>query len=463
MRFPRSLHTRLTLAYAAALLIALGGFAAVSAFFLFRLYEGQLDARLHVTAIGLRAFGDDIGDRLVLDKQDAAQFMRAVTPDLDGAIFRMDGSVAVATAAGIPLAIRNAVMTSGTSTTMQTVDAGPGGGELRLALSAFGRATRVGTVAVWASTQRVDDFRRLVALVFIIAIPLIVGTAVFSAGIVTRRGLSPLRDIAALATRIEATDLSLRLNPPSEQDELGSLSATFDRMLDRLQAAFARQRRFTADASHELRAPLSVIRAESDLALARRRQPEEYQRALESIASEADRLEELIDDLLALARAESGWPQVETAVDLAPLVKEAVQRLDAVARSRGVRVEPDIADGAVVAGDPSALARVPLALLHNGVKYARDGGYVRVQLRRDDGDVRLTVVDDGAGFTKDGLKRATERFWRDDRVRGRGGSGLGLAIVRAIVEQAGGEIELGNAPNAGAQVNVRFPAVLQKS
>ena len=459
MRFPRSLHTRLTLAYAAALLVALAGFAAVSAFFLVRLYEGELDARLHVTAIGLRAFGSDVGDKLVVDKQDAAQFIRAVTPDLDGAIFRRDGSVAVTTAAGIPPAVRDAV-TRGTSAAMQTVDAGPSGGHLRLALSEFGRQTRVGTVAVWASTQRVDVFRRLVALVFIIAIPLIVATAVFGASFVTRRGLSPLRDIAALATQIEATDLSLRLNPSSEHDELGSLSAAFDRMLDRLQAAFGRQRRFTADASHELRAPLAVIRAESDLALARTRQPEEYRRALESIASEADRLEELIDDLLALARAESGWPQVETTVDLAPLVTQAVERLDAVARSRGVRLQPDIAHEAPVAGDPAALARVPLALLHNGVKYARNGGYVRVQLRCDNGDVRLTVVDDGAGFTKDGLRRATERFWRDDRVRGRSGTGLGLAIVRAIVEQAGGDIALANAPNAGAQVVVRFPAAL---
>ncbi len=455
---PRSLHARLTTVYATALFVALFVFASVSAFFLVQLSRGVLDARLRATALGIDAIAMDTGPQLKLDAGDAEQFTQVVTPRLDAAMFRLSGAVVVTTASGVPPAIREAAVRSIAITpTIQTVEAGTS--RVRLVISpVIEDGVRVGTVAVWASTAPLEDFEELLILVFVVAIPAVVALAVFGAGFVTRRGLTPLRDIANLATRIEASDLSRRLRSASDHDELGSLASAFNRMLDRLQAAFERQRRFTADASHELRAPLSVIRAEADLALARERAPSEYRRALESIASEADQLEILIGDLLALARAESGPPQLETTVDLAPLAEEAADRLGVIAAKRGVRVERSLPEGAIVRGDPSALARVPMALLHNGVKYAREGGSVRVAVTNGGDEVVLTVQDDGPGFTHDGLRRATERFWRDDQGRGRDGTGLGLAIVRAIVEQSGGAIELHNTPPSGGLVVVRFPA-----
>lgn len=457
MRLPRALHARLTIVYAAALFATLCLFAAVCAIFLVQLSRGVLDARLRATALAVNAIGVDAGPMLHLDPGDAEQFSQVVTPRLDAAIFRSNGSIVVTTASGVPSPIREATVHSlAINSTIQTIDAGSG--RLRLVISPLiENGVRTGTVAVWASMAPLEDFEGLVILVFVVAIPAVVALAAFGAGFVTKRGLAPLRDIANLATRIEASDLSRRLRSAREHDELGSLSAAFNRMLDRLQDAFERQRRFTADASHELRAPLSVIRAEADLALAREREPTEYRRALESIVSEADQLESLIGDLLALARAEGGPPQVETAVDLAPLVDDAAMRLSAVAAKRGVHLERAVHQGAIVRGDPSALARVPLALLHNGVKYARPGGRVRVTLSNGGDQVLLTVEDDGPGFTADGLRRATERFWRDDQGRGRDGTGLGLAIVRAIVEQSGGTMELRNAPGSGAEVTVRFP------
>jgi len=458
MRFPRSLHSRLTLAYAAALSLALCVFASVSAFFLIQQYQAALDARLRATATALAAIGLEAGPSLHLDVGDIAQIEHDVTPRLDGAVFRLDGSVVMTTSSGVPSGVRTAVVHSVAPTSVATLDSGSG--RVRLVITKLTRGgARIGSVAVWASTEPLDDFRRILFVVFVIAIPAVVAAAIFSARYVTRRGLEPLREIAALATRIEASDLSRRLRQASERDELGSLSATFNRMLDRLQGAFERQRRFTADASHELRAPLSVIRAESDLALRRNRDSAEYVRALETIASESDKLEELIDDLLVLARAEGGAPHVETTVDLAPLVAQAAARLRTVGEARGVKVEPSVAPEALVKGDPLALARVPLALLHNGVKYARPGGQVRISLTRDNGAIRLVIEDDGPGFTADGLRRATERFWRDDLGRGRDGSGLGLSIVRAIVEQSGGAIVIANAPGSGAQVSVSFPAL----
>ena len=460
MRFLKTLHGRLTAAYATALFAGLCAFAAVSAFFLLQLYQSVLDARLRATATALNAIAVDSGSGLTLDPGDAEQFARVVSPKLDAVLMRTDGTVVTTTAASVAASLRRIAQYPPGDLAPHTINIGPNSDRVRvIAWPVDQDGRRVGSVAVWTSTDPIDDFRALLLLVFGVGIPAVVGLAIFGAGIVTRRGLEPLRGIAKLATEIEASDLSRRLHPQSEEDELGSLSATFDRMLDRLQAAFERQRRFTADASHELRAPLSVIRAEADLALARERSAEEYARALESIAAEADHLEELIGDLLALARAEAGPPQIQTTVDLAPLVADAASRLSAVAETRGVRVEPAIDGEALVNGDPSALARVPLALVHNGVKYAKRGGRVSVKLSRNgNNEVHLAVCDDGPGFTQEGLRRATERFWRDDQGRGRDGSGLGLAIVRAIVEQSGGTLELHNAPQSGAEVVARFPS-----
>ena len=458
MRFLKTLQGRLTATYATALFAGLCLFAAVSAFFLVQLYQAVLDARLRATATALVAIAVDSGTGLALDKDDTDQVGRAVSPRLDGMLVRTNGSIVATTAAGVPEAIQQIGAHPPADLAPTTIDAGPD--RLRVVAWPVNHGgLRIGSVVVWASTDPLEDFQRLLIVVFGVGIPVVVVLAVSGAGFVTRRGLEPVRDIAQLATEIEAHDLSRRLRPQSEDDELGSLSATFDRMLDRLQAAFERQRRFTADASHELRAPLSVIRAEADLALARSRDPQEYRQALESIASEADRIEDLIGDMLALARAESGPPQIESTIDLAPLVADAAARMSAVAQARGVRVEPSIDAAIRVKADPLAIARVPLALVHNGVKYAKPGGCVRVSLTHgQNGEVRLAVRDDGPGFTPEGLRRATERFWKDDQGRGRDGSGLGLAIVRAIVEQSGGTLELNNAIDAGAEVVVTFPA-----
>lgn len=459
MRLPKSLQGRLTIAYATALFAGLCLFAAVSGFFLVQLSGAVLDARLRATAIAATAIAVDSGDGLVLDSGDARQFARVVTTALDGALVRKSGEVVLTTSSGVPPAIREAMRGAAPGVTLKTVITPDD--ELRVGISNVEQRGRlVGTVAVWESMDPIEGLTRLLLAVYAIGIPVIVGLAAYGAGFIARRGLSPLRDIARVATDIEAHDLSGRLRPQSEEDELGNLSATFDRMLDRLQAAFERQRRFTADASHELRAPLSIVRAESDLALRRSRDAQEYRQALESIASEADRMEALIGDLLALARTESARSYESAPVDLTPLVADAVDRLRAVAAIRNVRIEADLAPSALVLGDGAVLARVPLALVHNAVKYAADGGSVQVRLAvENERVVRIVVKDDGPGFSDEGLRRATERFWRDDQARGPGGSGLGLAIVLATVEQSGGTMELHNAPGGGAEVNVTLPGL----
>jgi signal transduction histidine kinase len=231
-----------------------------------------------------------------------------------------------------------------------------------------------------------------------------------------------------LNERIEGHELSGRLNADGN-DELGRLCASFDRMLERLEAAFSRERRFVADASHELRAPLAVLRAETELALRRERSGDEYRAALASIAREGARLEELVNELLATARAEVDAREQQT-LDTNELLSNLGDRVRATAATRGIEIRIESNGVMLAQANRATLERALLAIAHNAIRYGRDDGTVRMRSLRDDGLVRIEIVDDGPGFTSDALAHATERFWRGDTARQRDGTGLGLAIAR---------------------------------
>lgn len=316
--------------------------------------------------------------------------------------------------------------------------------------------TAYGKVMVWQPDAWIGDFDRDAALVSIAVGLLLVALGAFASRRVAARVLSPVADIASLAERIEASDLSARLRADGN-DELGRLCGSFDRMLDRLQAAFSRERRFVADASHELRAPLAVLRAETDLALRRERSEDEYRTALTSITREAIRLEQLIDELLAAARAEVDARQRET-LDAGALVRELGARVRPAAATRGMDVAVEANEGAFAQANRATMERALLAIAHNAISYGRPHGIVRFRAQRDNGAVRIEVEDDGPGFTADALAHATERFWRGDGAHPRGGTGLGLAIARTIVEANCGTIELANANDGGAVVRIELAA-----
>jgi signal transduction histidine kinase len=316
--------------------------------------------------------------------------------------------------------------------------------------------TTFGKVVVWQPDAWIGDFDRDAALVSIAVGLLLVALGAFASGRVAARVLSPVAGIASLAERIEASDLSARLRADAN-DELGRLCGSFDRMLDRLQAAFSRERRFVADASHELRAPLAVLRAEADLALRRERTDDEYRAALASITREAIRLEQLIDELLAAARAEVDARQRET-LDTGALVRELGDRMRPAAASRGMNLRVEAYDGALAQANRATMERALLAIAHNAISYGRPDGIVRFRAQRYNGTVRIEVEDDGPGFTTDALAHATERFWRGDGAHPRGGTGLGLAIARTIVEANSGRIELANANAGGAVVRIELAA-----
>lgn len=281
------------------------------------------------------------------------------------------------------------------------------------------------------------------------------------------RATRPVQTITYTAQEINATDLHRRINL-SQRDEMGELARTFDRMLDRLEGAFERQRQFTADASHELRTPLSIVKAEAERVLQRPHTEQDYIQALSIISQENQRMTRLVGDLLILARADQGQTVLKREqVDLSEVVVDAAENLSNLAESYDIKVHLSGLDELVVWGDRLYLTQLCLNLLENAIKYsAGTGKQVEVKLDREPGRAHVLVIDEGPGIAAEHLPHLFERFYRVDQSRTHtcashpSGSGLGLSIVRWIVEEHGGSIQVRSAPGKGSVFEVCLPLYL---
>jgi signal transduction histidine kinase len=270
------------------------------------------------------------------------------------------------------------------------------------------------------------------------------------------RVLAPLSHITATARRVSDERLDTRIALGGPRDELRELADTVDAMLDRLEEAFGTQRRFVANASHELRSPLTVIRTEAEVALADPDAPrEELRAALEAVVEGADRTEALLEALLLLARSHRGVVRREP-VDLAAAARAAADALEREAAARDVVVRLETTP-APAAGDPPLLERLAANLVDNAVRYNRPGGSVDVRTHVAGGRAVLEVSNDGPLLAGADVARLTQPFERLGRRAGAGGSGLGLSIVASVVEAHGGTLDLASRPAGGLDVRVVLP------
>jgi heavy metal sensor kinase len=285
------------------------------------------------------------------------------------------------------------------------------------------------------------------------------------------RALKPVHLITHTARQISESDLSQRLRL-NREDELGELAGTFDQMLDRVQAAFERQRQFTADASHELRTPLAIIELEANRALERPRSPREYESALQIIQSENEWMSSLVNELLLLARLDSGQAALQTEqLDLSEVAVDVVERLASMAQSHQVALTTGELGEALVRAGRVFLAHVISNLVENGIKYARgEGARVLVETGSQPRDGKawgwVRVSDNGPGIPAEHLPHLFDRFYQIDPARSRGpqeaghavsGSGLGLAIVQSIVEVYGGTVEASSEVGQGSVFTAYLP------
>ena len=277
------------------------------------------------------------------------------------------------------------------------------------------------------------------------------------------KAVRPVHEIIDQAEAIEAGSLQKGISAYAETREYQRLGQVLNTMLGRLQRSFEAQRRFTADASHELRSPLTAMRGELELAIRRERSPEEYRRVLSSTLEEVQRLSRITEDLLILARSDAGAvrPRLES-TDLAQLAARVLERLGTRARGKGVRTSLERSGPTLTLGDPGMLEQVLWNLAENAVKFTPGGGAVHLAVAGEPGTVRVVVSDDGPGLGPE-PDRVFERFYRRDPSRtpgGEAGTGLGLAIVRAIVEAHGGKVRAGNRETGGARFEVELPTGL---
>ena len=305
---------------------------------------------------------------------------------------------------------------------------------------------------VYAEEQNLTLF---LLITVALALSAIVGVSLWLA----RGAVSPINAIARAARDIGSDDLTKRLNWQGRRDELGQLAAQFDEMLGRLEAAFARERRLIADASHELKTPLTVINANAQMLERWGDRDEKVRReAIETIRAESANMARVLNAMLTLAKTDEPGALAMEPTDLSSVVKDAASGLRPAAEQKGLSLTIDAAAPAVVMGEPGLLRQLVTNLTENAIKFTESGG-VRVGVTRLNGSGRIVIGDTGRGIPADALPHVFERFYRADPARSRAveGTGLGLAVVRNIVRVHGGAVSVASEPEKGTTFTIDIP------
>lgn len=294
-------------------------------------------------------------------------------------------------------------------------------------------------------------------------IPVLLLLASLGGYFLARKSLAPIALMNWQTRRVTAQNLASRLDVPNPRDELGRLALTINELLARLDVAFAEQQRFIADASHELRTPVAILRGEAEVALERERLPEEYRDSLGIIAEESERLSHIVDALFTLTstpRRAASSPMRER-LYLNELVAGCVRAAQSLAVRKNISLKIGALPETLLIGDEELLKQMLLNLLDNAVKYTPAGGEVSVRLEKSAGAAHIEIRDNGIGIPAAEQAHIFDRFYRVDKTRSRaaGGAGLGLAIVRWVVEAHGGAIGVASTMGRGSVFSVTMPLV----
>ena len=443
----RSIQVRLTLWYSASMTIGLVFFAGVMWFALKHRLVADIDERLADQVSGLQAGIDseaNAKEHFVI-QEETAEFSRELPEHTYVQLRDEAGRVLVANAdKGVTIPI---VGVSGYQTTELA------GKPFRMFNSAIRHGGKVYGTAIVASLEDVEeiihDFRNLLLLL----IPGILGFSTFGGYWMSRRALAPVDGITQVAKSITVQNLSRRLEVPDTCDELQRMSEAWNEVLERLDGAVQKIVKFTADASHELRTPVAVIRAAAELSLRSDREPDQYKETLRIVEREAKRMTDLTESLLTLARMDSNIVDMPLAsVDIGQLSTELVHHLDPVAADRGISIRTQYDPSRSIAlANEAGIRRLILILLHNAIKYTSPGGDVLLSSVPGNGRLWITIRDSGEGIAPDHMPHIFERFYRADSARStHEGAGLGLSIAKTIADIHGTKIEVSSAPGLGS-------------
>jgi len=358
---------------------------------------------------------------------------------------------------------RNVVSAASSPRTLRDVPGGKDGFRAlaRPLLAGGNNYTLVVLQSLHPQQQLQEDIRGTFFLIIPIALLLAAAGGYFLA----RKSLAPVAAMASQARGMGAANLHDRLAVSNQRDELGQLALSFNQLLDRLEESFERQRRFIADASHELRTPVAILRGETEVTLSRPdRSPGEYRETLGILREESQRLAHIIEDLFTLTRADAGqYPLAPRDFYLDELASHVLRHARSLAIAKRITLTSSIELELLFQGDEALVRRLLLNLLDNAIKYTPEGGTVNLECRKQGAQVIVSVTDTGPGIPADLQQRIFERFFRADKARSRsesdgGGAGLGLSIARWIAEVHRGNLELTRSDASGSTFRAAFPA-----
>lgn len=451
---------RLTLWYVALLAVALALFAAGLYFGLRYLLYTSLDTALRNHSAQVRGALDWDGTTLqvsagqLVDPADDGRFVRVYDNTgrllVDTSADADDGDPRPPNPAGVAAALQR-------RSDLRWVDDDED--HLRLLSEPLVRGGAVVGVVEVGKESEVDETLGLALRLILLAAPLVLVVAAASGVWLAGRALAPIDRITRTAAAIEERDLTQRISLRLPNDEVGRLATTFNAMLDRIETAFGRQRRFTADAAHELRTPLALMRSQIELALAQPRDPAADRQTLEALEADVLRLTRLATALLALARSDArGLELHPERLDLAELLELAAEQYASLAEEAGVTLRVE-AEPVALTADEDLLLQVLVNLLDNALRHSPAGTTITMGCRPEGTEALFWVADEGDGIAPEHIPHVFERFYRAHPGRGRdtGGIGLGLSISRSIVEAHGGSINVESTPGAGATFTVRIP------
>lgn len=302
---------------------------------------------------------------------------------------------------------------------------------------------------------------RAIALGFALSVPLAAILAALGGYFMAAQTLNPIKDVAAQARKISSDSLSRRLPNPNPHDELGEMITVFNDTLGRLDDSFKALKRFTADASHELRTPLTALRTVGEVGLRERGDVQALSETIGSMLEEAQRLGDLVDFMLQLARLENNRPTISKAkLVVANVISTVLDNLLPIAEQKQQRLTSKIEQGLCALGDETLLRVALMNILHNAVRYSPVQSEIILSAARRQDDIVITVADEGPGIDPDKQEKVFERFYRVDKARSRfeGGAGLGLAIAKLSIERLGGMVELSSEPGKGSEFRLILPA-----
>jgi heavy metal sensor kinase len=477
MKTAASIRTRLSAWYAGAFALLLGVFALGAYAFLKRSTQQRIDEYLAETAGAVagamefeRVSGkpfEDIVDA-VLEEFRMRDIVVLVLDRERNRLSMLDlGARRLATPprthAAQQLPDLRTILTSTRPTDATTFATGRGdAGTVRVVALPYRLGTRDLVIGAARPLEAQETTLREARYAIGLGIPFMLIVATAGGSLLARKSLEPVSALAEQAARIGATSLHERVAVPNPRDELGRLAAVLNDLLERLDRSFEEQRRFTADASHELRTPVAIISGEAELALSRPgRSPQELRDALARVRDESDRLKHIVDDLFLLARAEAGDTiMVPREVYLGEVAADSVRALRSLAEQKTVRLAFEGSEDLPFQGDEALLRRLFVNLLDNAIKYTPPGGNVTLSTEQSNGDYLVRVADTGPGIPPDAQPHIFDRFYRSERDRhasATGGAGLGLAIASWIAQTHGGTLGLERSDPTGSRFLVRLP------